>query len=74
MYCISDHDHSALHSNVLSLHQASDGKGDVYLVMCEMMNKSSGIILGERAVREELYYILRSPPAAEIQKFCTSFK
>lgn len=38
------------------------------------MNKSSGIILGERAVREELYYIPGSPPTAEIQKSCTSFK
>lgn len=42
LYCVSYHDPSALHRNAVTLHQASDGKGAVYLVMCEMMNKASG--------------------------------
>jgi len=40
--CISYHDASALHNNAVSLHHDSDRKGDVYLVMCEMMIKTSG--------------------------------
>lgn len=44
--CISYHDPSASHRNGVSLHHTSDGKGEVCLVMCEMMNKTSGNFFG----------------------------